>query len=193
MKTKKEMSDPKSREYWFDNPLHEGEDNFGENYYGNIIFREVINKLQDVPDGYIVVMGANRGVCLDVLSAHFGEDRVIGYDLHNPANHPKIIEMDVMNLDDSHNIPIAFVHNDIGSYPTLPVEKHFTQLWAAKNVVEGGYFLGRNNFNVAGYKNEDILESLGFKNYQFEDLRHFFDLSALKDTEIEGHILSRRG
>ena len=177
--------------YWFDNSIHDDMDNFGEDYYANTIFKELVSKLK-LPEGKIVVLGANRGVSLNTLIEVFGEDRVVGYDLYNPTNHPNIITKDVMALSKDDDMPIAFVHNDVGSYPTTPIEKQFAQIWAAKNVVVGGFFLGRNNLNVAKASNEELLESYGFKNYQFSDLQHFFNFAQLNESEIEGHMLSRR-
>ena len=178
-------------EYWFNNPIHNEMDNYGEKYYANTIFKELVSKLK-LPDGYIIVLGANRGVSMNILIDAFGKDRVIGYDLYNSTQHPQIVTKDVMTLSQDDDIPIAFVHNDVGSYPTTPREKSFAQAWAAKNVVIGGFLLGRNNLNSAKFKNEELLESQGFKNYHFNDIQHFFDLSDLNDSEIEGHMLSRR-
>ena len=185
--------EPTSKEYWFDNPLHQSEDNFGSNYYANTIFKNLILNLRDIPEeGYIVVLGTNRCVSFDILCDNFGPDRCIGYDLYNPNNHPNVITKNVMDLSDEDNIPIAFCHNDIGSFPTTPKEKIFAQEWAASNVIKGGYFLGRNNLNVARYPAEDRLTSMGFRNYMFEELKSFFDLSLLKPSDIEGHMLSKR-
>lgn len=180
-----------SEEYWFDNEIHKGEDNFGYDYYANTIFDNLIVKLWSMPsEGYILVMGANRGISLQILASHFGSERVIGYDLYNPRNDPNIEIKDVMSLNFTNGIPLAFVHNDIGSYATTPNEKNHAQEWAARNIVPGGYLLGRNNFNVAKADNEGLLHGLGFKNYHFQDLQYFFDLGKLKPTEIEGHMLS---
>jgi hypothetical protein len=186
-----ETIDYSSKEYWFHNPIHDEMHNYGEKYYANVIFKNLINKLS-LPEGYVIVLGANRGVSLDLLIDRFGSDRVIGYDVYNPSNHPNIRVKNVMDLEDADNIPLAFVHNDVGSYPTTPVEKSFAQMWAAKNVVSGGFLLGRNNLNSAKAKNEEDLEAMSFKNHQFSDLQHFFNLSELNYSEIEGHMLSRR-
>ena len=44
-------------EYWFNNPIHNEMDNYGENYYANTIFKELVSKLK-LPYGYIIVLGA---------------------------------------------------------------------------------------------------------------------------------------
>ena len=47
-------------------------------------------KLEDIPkEGKILVMGTHNCVAFDKLCKFFGYDRVVGYDLHNPKNHPK--------------------------------------------------------------------------------------------------------
>ena len=183
-----------SQDYWFDNEgEHHEEDNYGENYYANTIFNNLILELDDIPEeGYIVVLGTNKCVSFNLLCDKFGEERCIGYDIYNPDNHPRVVVKDCMTLGEEDNIPIAFCHNDIGSYPTTPELKVYAQKWAAKNVVEGGYFLGRNNLNRAKFKAEEYMNSLGFDNFQFEDLKKEYNLSGLTDSSIEGHMLSKR-
>ena len=182
-----------SQEYWFDNKIHSGEDNFGSGYYTNEIYKQVILNLRDIPkDGFIVVLGANRCVSFEILCNYFGYDRCIGYDLYNPTRHRRVVIKDVLTLSDVDNIPIAFCHNDIGSFPTTPLEKIAAQEWAAKNVVSGGYFLGRNNKNAAKYEVEEFMTLQGFKNYMFEDLQGFFGMSKLDGPCVEGHMLSKK-
>ena len=182
------------REYWFNNEEeHIGESNYGEEYYANKIFKNLIFKLTDIPkEGYIVVLGTNKCVSFNLLCEKFGINRCIGYDIYNPDNHPRVIVKNCMTLNDEDNIPIAFCHNDIGSYPTTPELKIHVQKWAAKNIVKGGYFLGRNNLNRAKFKAEEYMNSLGFENLQFESLKGQYDLSSLTNSSIEGHMLSKR-
>jgi len=180
-------------EYWLDTTKHADVDNYGENYYANIIYKNVILQLDDVPnDGNIVVLGSNRCVSFNLLCEKFGEERCIGYDLANPAGHPSVVVKDCALLGDVDNVPISFCHNDIGSFPKTPKLKIHCQEWAARNVVLGGYFLGRNNLNSAKYKSEEFMESIGFVNYHFKDLKEKFDMSSFEDSWIEGHMLSKR-
>ena len=61
-----------------------------------------------------------------------------------------------MKLTDEDKMDIAFCHNDLGNYATTPKLKEHAQKWAAKNLVNGGYFLSNNNFNRAKVKNIEI-------------------------------------
>jgi len=183
-----------SKDYWFENPeKHDDVDNYGSDYYVNHIYKDIIFKL-DIPDeGYIVVLGTNRCVSFQLLCDFFGEERCIGYDIHNPTNHPRVIVKDCNILDQADKVPIAFCHNDIGSFPTTPLLKKSVQAWAAPSVVEGGYFLGRNNLNRAKWKAERFMQQEGFVNTKFDHLdRKMFDLSNLDKKSIEGHMISRR-
>jgi hypothetical protein len=166
---------------------------YGKDYYVYKIYNDVIKQIKDVPsEGHIVVLGTNRCVSFDLLCQHFGYERCIGFDIDNPTNHPRVKIMDCSQLNDEHNIPISFVHNDLGSFPLTPKLKLYAQLWAAKNVVNGGFFLSRNNLNSAKYDLENIMIESGFINTQFESLKSFIDLKNLDFKTIEGHMISTK-
>lgn len=166
---------------------------YGREYYVYKIYDEVVRKIKDVPeDGYIVVLGTNRCVSFDLLCEHFGPERCVGFDIDNPTKNPRVRVMDCSLLSDEHNIPISFVHNDLGSFPLTPKLKLHAQLWAAKNVVDGGFFLSRNNLNSAKYDLEGIMNEHGFINTQFESLSSFIDISKLDSKTIEGHMISKK-
>ena len=182
------------REYWYNNPdEHIEEDNYGEKYYGYQIYENIILKLEDIPsDGFIVLLGTNRCVSFNLLCDHFGADRCIGFDIHNPTNHSRVIAKDCTMLSDDDDIPIALCHNDLGSFPTTPKLKIHGQEWAARNIMNDGYFLGRNNLNSAKYQSEEVMNELGFENLHFKDLQNDFDMTNFEPSWIEGHMLSRR-
>ena len=167
-------------------------DNYGENYYAYQIYEKMILDLDIPKEGYIVILGTNRCVSFDILCNYFGNDRCIGFDIHNPENHPRVVVKDCMTLSEVDDLPIAFCHNDLGSFPTTPELKIYGQKWAARNIIKGGYFLGRNNLNVAKFKSEELMEGLGFENTHFKDLEHKYDMSTFEPSWIEGHMLSRR-
>ena len=183
-----------SKEYWYDNSEeHSDVGNYGEDYYAYKIYKNIVLKLQDVPDdGYIVLLGTNRCVSFNLLCDHFGEDRCIGFDIHNPTNHPCVKIKDCTQLSEVDDIPIAFCHNDLGSFPTTPKLKIHGQKWAARNIIDGGYFLGRNNLNAAKFKSEEFMQDLGFNNKQFKDMIEEYDMTSFEETCIEGHMISRR-
>ena len=150
-------------------------------------------KLEDVPDdGYIVLLGTNRCVSFNLLCEHFGEDRCIGFDIYNPTNHPRVKIKDCTQLSELDDIPIAFCHNDLGSFPTTPKLKIHGQKWAARNIIKGGYFLGRNNLNAAKFKSEEFMNDLGFDNVQFKDIVEKYNMTDFEESCIEGHMISRR-
>ena len=182
------------KEYWYDNSEeHSDVDNYGEDYYAYKIYKNIALKLQDVPDnGYIVLLGTNRCVSFNLLCEHFGEDRCIGFDIHNPTNHPRVKIKDCTQLSEIDDIPIAFCHNDLGSFPTTPKLKIHGQKWAARNIINGGYFLGRNNLNAAKFKSEEFMKDLGFDNKQFKDILEEYDMTNFEESCIEGHMISRR-
>ena len=192
-----------SKDYWFDNPEHDCWDQGGENYYVNRFYEDIVFKLDDIPEeGYIVVLGTHNCVAFDKLCQHFGYERVIGYDLHNPTNHSNVRIKDCNTLGENDNIPIAFLHNDLGSFSTTPKLKFNGYKWAVQNMVEGGYILGNNNLNRAKVNIEEYMTINGFKNTYLQDLDESkFNLNKLKEKEehngrefcaLDGYMLSRK-
>ena len=150
-------------------------------------------KLKDIPkEGKILILGTHNCYTFDKLCKHFGYDRCIGYDLHNPNNHPNVVIKDCMKLTDEDKMDIAFCHNDLGNYATTPKLKEHGQKWAAKNLVNGGYFLCNNNFNRAKVKNIEIMEENNCTITQLVDLQNIYELSNLPFERIEGYMLSKK-
>ncbi len=180
-------------DFWFDNPEHDDCANFGPDYFANHLYSSLVTQLDDVPaDGYVVLLGSNRCIAFELLCDFFGAERCVGYDLHNPSGHPRVITKDCSALTGADDLPIAFCHNDIGSYPTTPLLKAHCQRWAARNVLNGGYLLSRNNRSRAGFDVEAVMSALGFTNRHLQDLTGRFDLTALDPDCLESHMLSRR-
>jgi hypothetical protein len=190
------MSESKfyDKDFWFNKThLHGDVNGYTSEYYVCKIYEDVIFKLSDIPDnGYIVMLGTNNCVAFDMLCDKFGSDRCLGYDIANPKNNSRVITKNALDLSLSDNIDIAFVHNDIGSFPTTPIAKWAAQCWAAPNVVSGGYFLGRNNFNSAKYPLEQHLTRHGFINTHFLGIKGLMDLTRLDEECVEGHMISKR-
>ena len=182
-----------SFEYWFNNDEHDSWDQGGEKYYVNTFYENIIMKLQDIPkEGKILILGTHNCYTFEKLCRHFGHDRCIGYDLHNPNNHPNVVIKDCMKLTEEDKIDIAFCHNDLGNYATTPILKEHAQKWAAKNLVSGGYFLSNNNFNRAKVKNIEIMEENNCIITQLVDLQTAYELSKLPYQRIEGYMLSKK-
>ena len=187
-----EETDFYSENFWFSQIDQHGDvADYGKDYYAYKFFENIILQLSDIPDnGYILVMGTHNCVSFNLLCDHFGKDRCIGYDIANPTNHPCVKVKNILEVTD--NIPISFVHNDIGNYGFTPTAKFHAQQWAAKNVVNGGYFLGRNNLNRAKLPIEQYMERLGFLNMNMLALTGVFDLSTIAHRELEGHMISKK-
>lgn len=183
-----------SYEYWFENQEQLSEvSNYDENYYVYKIYKDLVPSLNIPSDGYIVVLGTHKCISFDLLCKIYGEDRCVGYDLFNPSNHSRVIIKDCMSLSDLDNIPIAFCHNDLGNFPKTPGLKLHAQEWAAKNVVDGGVFLSRNNNNSKKIDLEGLMEGFGFENLQFKNLDvSKFKLGALTKDEVDTHMFSIR-
>ena len=184
-----------SYDYWFNNSEHDNWHQGGDNYYVNTFYENIIMKLDDIPkEGKILVLGTHNCVSFDKLCKYFGYDRCIGYDLYNPTNHPNVVIKDCMKLGDE-KIDIAFCHNDLGNYATTPKLKEIGQIWAAKNIIKGGYMLSNNNFNRAKVKNIEIMTENGFEITQLIDLQDKYNLKELAEREfarIEGYMISKK-
>mgnify|MGYP003155235775 CR=1 FL=1 len=186
-----------NEKFWFTNTQNHNHNQdvagYGQDYYAYKIFKNLITKINDIPEeGHIVVMGTNRCISFDLLCQHFGYDRCWGFDIANPSNHPCVTVQDCSDVTKLPDIDIAFVHNDIGSFPLTPKLKYDVQFWAAQQVVEGGYFLSRNDLNSAKFKLESLMSSHGFYNTQFDCLKGLVDLSMLDYRTVEGHMLSKK-
>ena len=185
-----------SFDYWFNNPEHDSWDQGGENYYVNTFYENIIMQLDDIPkEGKILILGTHNCYSFDKLCKYFGYDRCIGYDLHNPNNHPNVIIKDCMELTEKDKMDIAFCHNDLGNYATTPILKEYAQKWAAKNIIKGGYMLSNNNYNRAKVNNIEIMKENGFEVTQLVDLQEKYDLDDLAKKEfarIEGYMLSQK-
>ena len=192
MKTDEE-SEYYSYNYWFEHPQLEEWGNGGEDCYINFFYEDVVKKLDIPEEGYIVSLGTHLCVSFEKLCKFFGPERCIGYDLYNPTNHPRVVLKNGLELGESDNIPIAFCHNDIGNFPTTPKLKLHAQEWAIKNVIPGGYFLGNNNKNSAGYNLESLMNNHGFENTFLSALdKNKFDLSRIPMGRHGAYMISKK-
>lgn len=187
-------------DYWFNKDIHQCWHNGDDNYYVNHFYQEIIFKLDIPSNGYIVVLGTHNCVAFEKLCNFYGKERVIGYDLHNPNNHPNVIIKDCNNLQDK--MDIAFLHNDLGSFSTTPKLKLHGYNWSIQNMVKGGYILGNNNLNRAKVDIEGIMNENNFSNQYLKDLDSSkFNLEKLGKKEIhnerefcalDGYMISQK-
>ena len=162
-------------------------------YYVNQFYEQIVFDLPIPENGKLLVLGTHNCVSFDKLCIHFGYDRCIGFDLFNPQNHPSVIIKDCDNLSDKDDMELAFCHNDIGSFWKTPELKFKCQDWAAKNIIQGGYFLGNNNYNRPRIELENRIKKYGFKNYHLLDETKF-DQSKISISKkiLRGYMLSKR-
>ena len=191
------MSEKKyyNENFWFSNAGQSKQgnvDGYSEKYYANQLYDQVLTKIKDVPnDGYIVVIGSNKCISFNILCEFFGRERCLGIDISNPSGHPSVLVKNIMDFDTDDDIPIAMCHNDLGSFPLTPIAKWRAQIWGAKNTLQGGYFLGRNDFNSAKYPVEALMTRYKFVNTHLLGLTGFLDLD-MPVSILEGHILSKK-
>lgn len=182
---------------WFDtltSPLLDGwpKSKRDKNYYVNK-FYDLINYI-DLPDtGKLLVLGTHNCISFDKLCNYYGFDRCIGFDLHNPSKHPNVIIKDCDYLSKDDDLPLAFCHNDIGSFWQNPNLKLACQEWAAKNIIKGGYFLGNNDYNRPRIKLESLMEKWGFINIQLEQFIKDENIKINIDRNIiRGYMISKK-
>ena len=189
----REITDKETFDFWYNNAEFDEHDQFGPNYYVNEFYKNIVFNLQIPDEGYIVVAGTNRCVSFNLLCEKYGNERCIGFDLYNPANHNRVITKDCLTLSVQDDIPIAFAHNDVGSLSHTPDVKIHTHKWLSRNIVDGGYLLGNNNLNRAKFKFEEYMAENGFLNTQFLNLdKNIYDISGFPYERIEGYMISRR-
>ena len=190
---KKDNKKNYSYEYWFENEFHKSWHYGDENYYVNRFYEDIVFNLDIPDDGFIVVLGTYNCVSFEKLCQKYGPERCIGYDLHNPKNHPRVIIKNGMELNATDNIPIAFCHNDFGGFQHTPELKIHGQNWAAKNFVRNGIFLGNSNENSIGFDIEGLMSSAGFSNTRLADLDDKkFNLSNLPKYRYNSYMVSRK-
>ena len=113
---------------------------FGYQYHSYLIVKHIL-PLMDVPkEGKVVQIGTALGTTVEYLCYLFGEDRVIGYDLFNPLNHPNIHFLDTMNEVPS-EMKMAYLEIDVGSMSDKRENRKQLLSWSMNNMVEGGLIL----------------------------------------------------
>ena len=181
------MPENYSVDFW--NKVADTMNGFGPGFYGYEILKKLICKI-DIPNhGKIVLWGA-RDHSINLLCKHFGQDRVIGYDVGNPNKHPNIKIQNILEIT-SHE-PIAFSYNDVGSFKHTPVVKLHAHMLAVKNTVEGGYLLGRNNINAAKVNLEGICVDYGFENFDLGLMQEYQGVDVTDHMVFCNHLLSRK-
>jgi hypothetical protein len=142
---------------------------FGYEYHSNLIVKHILPIIGIPKTGKIVQVGTGLGIATETLCHIFGYDRVIGYDLFNPLQHPNISFLDTYK-----SVPpetdIAYLEIDIGSMSDARANRKLLLEWALTQVKEGGYILTNRklaleleensikNFDIIGLNQFDIPE-----------------------------------
>ena len=139
----------------------------------------VIKKLTIPAQGVVLQMGTAYGCSLEKLCSIYGKQRVIGWDIENPMEHPNVSIVDCYGSLPA--IDLAFVHVDTGSV-AIPETRDLrikSLKWASQNVITGGYLF------TIGYS-EYVLSMLQFDVVKYLESQNFecIPASNLIDTDI---------
>jgi hypothetical protein len=130
------MSDYYSQQYWVDaikdiDPVT----------YKSQVFFENIGKTWALPKGLRVQLGVVIGHTFDAMKQYWGQDQVLGIDLHNYRNDPNIWCVDINQL--CVKLPCAYIENDIGSSfnPEGKRDRWAATQWGVQCLVPGGIMI----------------------------------------------------
>lgn len=152
--------------------------NYGYDYCSYLVAKHVLPNLDIPSEGNVVQIGCALGLALEEMCNIFGKDRVVGYDLINPLNHPNITIMNCENLNKK--MKISFCEIDVASAATHPELRMHCLKWAMKNILPGGKILFNNNFSSKHYK-MDIEKYMSENGYKVEQLKKYETKEFTKD------------
>ncbi len=115
-----------------------------------------------VPDtGYILELGVNRCVSFNELCDIFDRKRCVGFDLENITKHPRVVTVDIRNMDDV-LYPAALCVNEVGGWTVTPESRKAAYDWMIGNMLPGGIVIEHSN-EYAGWDITEDLKDKGFK------------------------------
>jgi hypothetical protein len=155
----------------------------GYNYKSLIYFESIIKKLKIPKVGKIVQLGSNFCVTLERMCMFFGYDRVVGYDLQNPLNHPNVIIKNCFKLGKDKRkdyFKIAYCDIDLSSLHISPKLRIHAVKWASNLIVKNGYILTNNSFAFKKHSDFDVEDYLTKKNFSIIQLDSFKHLNWAK-------------
>ena len=135
---------------------------YGYNYHSYLIAKNIISSL-NFGEGKFVQFGTGLGLTIEYLCNQFGYDRVIGYDMFNPLNHPNIHSLDVYT-DFPQDMNLCYTDIDIGDVRGDYDIRIKLFDWALKNT-KNGYIL-INKSIASQYNNLNIIELSSFNNIE---------------------------
>lgn len=129
---------------------------------------DLVIKDLDIPSqGAVLQMGTAYGCSLEKLCSIYGKNRVVGWDIENPLDHPNVSIVDCN--DPLPELDLAFVHVDTGSV-SMPETRDLrikSLTWAAQNTIPGGYLftIGYSDY-VMTMLNFDVIDYLESQNFE---------------------------
>lgn len=129
-------ADHYSQEYWIN-----ASKNIDPKTYKSQMFFEHIGMKTVLPLGLKVQLGVAFGYTFGEMKRYWGEDQVLGIDLHNYFHDSNIWSIDIKNL--KVKLPCAYIENDIGS-SAIPDSKHdrwIATQWGVQSLVPGGIMI----------------------------------------------------
>lgn len=141
---------------------------YGYNYHSYKIVSEILPTLDIPTNADIIQFGCGVGVSIEKLCELYGYDRVYGYDIFNPLNHPRIFSFDAYK-EEPPKTNIAYCDIDIGSVATDKNIRYDLFSYAWDYLIPGGYIL-INNSVVDEYKKR---HPLSIQNSQIKKLNEF--------------------
>lgn len=141
-----------SEKFWFNDNLENLDWNQKVCVYHRCLWKHI-----DVPKNvHVIQLGCGFGLSLEILSKQF-PNRTWGIDLYNPTNHPLIKTMDIRDLAD---LPIAYVHCNVGNFVVTPRLRKFALEYSLRNLIKGGYCVTAGNSEYVeshlGWKIKDV-------------------------------------
>lgn len=111
--------------------------------------------------GYILELGVNGCVSFNELCDMFDAKRCVGFDLENITQHPRVVTVDIRNMDDV-MYPAALCVNEVGGWTVTPESRKAAYDWMIGNMLPEGVVIEHSN-EYAGWEIKEDLQAKGFK------------------------------
>ena len=149
--------------------------------YKSAIFFENIGKTTVLPDGLKVQLGVSFGSTFRDMKQFWGDDQVLGIDLHNYHNDPSIWTADIASL--TVKLPCPYIENDIGSsyYDQGKTDRWAATKWAVASLVPKGICI-TNAGHMIGHPVEQYAQEHGCTVRSMTDFDHL-DWAKFLNTE----------
>jgi hypothetical protein len=149
----------------------------------------VIKTLAIPAHGVVLQMGTAYGCSLEKLCSIYGKERVIGWDIENPMEHPNVSIVDCDGPLPA--IDLAFVHVDVGrvDVPETRDLRIKSLKWASQNVITGGYLftIGYTEY-VTNMLQFDVVKYLESQNFECVPASNLIDPDKVEFFKIHNNF-----